>query len=138
LFNYDIATGMESTAGTGNDTYRSIGRPVPDVSLIPGAQDLTYCYTYAASSCYDWQIKAIQNGTAEICNWLFVDANTTSLFPETIAKCRADWAKDGGGNATSAKGPTVNVRSLPMEGMAASRKSVWWPVVIMTIISYML
>lgn len=39
----------------------------------------------------------IVKGTAEICNWLFVDVNTTQLFPDAIATCYEDWSKGGGG-----------------------------------------
>ena len=85
LFNLDIATGTESTAGN----YTSTGRDDPNVQLEATPQDLTYCYTYAPDGCYEWQQDAIANGTAEICNWIFVDANSTRLFPEVIAKCRA-------------------------------------------------
>ena len=88
LYNLDIATGSESTAGN----YTSKGRDDPDVQLKATPQDLTYCYVYALDSCYDWQRAAVANGTAEICNWIFVDANSTALFPEVIARCRAEQA----------------------------------------------
>lgn len=64
-------------------------------------QDLTYCYTYAPDSCYDWQQEAIANGTAEICHWIFVDANSTKLFPDVIAKCRAGGNGTGSWNGTA-------------------------------------
>jgi hypothetical protein len=114
LFNLDIATGTESTAGSIEDgtAYKSTGRDVPDVQLQAKGQGLMYCYTYAAGSCYDWQIDMIQNGTAEICNWLFVDANSTLLFPDEIAKCRAEWA---GNSSTVRKRYTAQ----PVQGAAA-------------------
>lgn len=98
LFNLDIATGTEPTGEGAN--YTTTGRVVPDVQLEPKMSGLSYCYTYAASSCRSWQVDMIRNGSAEICNWLFVDANSTQLFPAEIAKCRADWA---GGNVTVAR-----------------------------------
>ena len=53
------------------------------------------------------------NGSAEICSWLFVDKNSTELFPEVVAKCRAE----GGGKQTG-KG------LAEFEGKAAGRTSV--------------
>jgi hypothetical protein len=86
LFNLDIATGTVSTAGN----YTSTGRDDPNVQLTATPQDLTYCYTWNIGDCYEWQQEAISNGTAEICNYIFVDANSTKLFPEVIAKCRGE------------------------------------------------
>lgn len=86
LFNLDIATGTVSTAGN----YTSTGRDDPNVQLVATPQDLTYCYTWNIGDCYEWQQDAIANGTAEICNYIFVDANSTKLFPEVIAKCRGE------------------------------------------------
>ncbi|KAF1923975.1 carboxypeptidase S1-like protein B [Didymella exigua CBS 183.55] len=86
LFNLDIATGTVSSAGN----YTSTGRDDPNVQLIATPQDLTYCYTWNIGGCYEWQQDAIANGTAEICNYIFVDANSTKLFPEVIAKCRGE------------------------------------------------
>jgi len=108
LFNLDIATGTVSTAGN----YTSTGRDDPNVQLQATPQDLTYCYTYAPDSCYDWQQEAIANGTAEICHWIFVDANSTELFPDVIAKCRA------GSNGTA---PGNSSHHLPeFQGAASS------------------
>jgi hypothetical protein len=117
LFNLDIATGTQSTAGSieAGGVYTSTGRTVPDVQLKASGQGLTYCYTYAASSCYDRQIEMIRNGTAEICNWLFVDKNTTQLFPDVIARCRADWATGGNGSTT----PSTPNPTQVFEGHAA-------------------
>jgi hypothetical protein len=62
----------------------------------------------------------IVNGTAEICNWLFADVNTTQLFPEAIAKCHVDWSN--GGNATNTSRPTTRPTYIgaPFPGAAAS------------------
>lgn len=122
LFNLDIATGTQSTAGSVEDAYKSTGLAEPEANQTATGQELTYCYTYSLSSCYDWQVDMVQNGTAEICNWLFVDANTTQLFPDVIAKCHADWA---GGNGTNASTPRPT--SPPsFEGGAVSMKSFNW------------
>lgn len=113
LFNLDVATGTQSTTGS----YTSVGRDDPNVQLQATPQDLTYCYTYAPDGCYDWQQDAIINGTAEICNWIFVDANSTKLFPEVIAKCRAEQSI-GGQNET---GPGNNSQQPPeFEGAAST------------------
>jgi hypothetical protein len=125
LFNLDIATGTQSTAETVN-AYTSTGRVEPDVQLEPTDTGLSYCYTYAASSCYDWQVDMIQNGTAEICNWLFVDKNTTQLFPGVIAKCRADWVShsNGTGNHSNPTPPPS------FEGSAVGLGGGMWNAVL--------
>ncbi|KAH7359954.1 carboxypeptidase-like protein S1 [Pyrenochaeta sp. MPI-SDFR-AT-0127] len=142
LFNRDIATGKESTAGTEeSNTYKSSGRSDPNVQReLDTSEKLTYCYTYAAESCYDWQIQAILNGTAEICEWIFVDANSTKLFPEVIAKCRANW-EGSGGNVTSPG--QNNSNTLPeFEGAAAKlgekTQTMWWTIFALTVFSFVL
>ncbi|KAF2023941.1 carboxypeptidase-like protein S1 [Setomelanomma holmii] len=139
LFNLDIATGTQSTAGE----YVTTGRMEPDVQLVPGGQELTYCYTYAAGSCYDWQIEAIQNGTAEICEWLFVDQNSTALFPEIVAKCRQDWGQGGNGmNGTMNVRPTYT-GALFTGGAARVGKSgllmaLAWSGMSLAVLAYLL
>jgi hypothetical protein len=117
LFNLDIATGTQSTAGSieAGTAYKSTGRVEPDVQLEPRGQGLSYCYTYAASSCWDWQVDMIRNGTAEICNWLFVDQNSTLLFPDVVAKCRA-------GEGTNSSSPRPTSTALPFQGAAVSSR----------------
>ncbi|EMD68990.1 hypothetical protein COCSADRAFT_155224 [Bipolaris sorokiniana ND90Pr] len=95
LFNLDIATGTESTAGTDDEsTYMSTGRPDPNVQFEAYTSErLTFCYTWDLGSCTEDQVDAVLDGSAEICQYLVVDANSTQLFPEVIAECR-------GGNAS--------------------------------------
>jgi hypothetical protein len=126
LFNLDIATGTKPTGEGAN--YTTTGRAVPDVQLEPNMGGLSYCYTYAASSCRSWQVDMIRNGSAEICNWLFVDANSTQLFPEEIAKCRADWA---GGNKTVTR--RVDSRQV-VTGGAVARRGSWLLVVLEVVV----
>ena len=119
LFNLDIATGTESTAGTlDTDTYMSSGRADPDVQFDTFTKDLlTFCYTWDLSSCTEEYVHAVLDGSAEICEYLVVDANTTQLFPEVIAGCRA-----GGGRNSSTPGAGSGNSSLPeFEGAAARR-----------------
>merc|ERR1712137_613517 len=119
LFNLDIATGTESTAGTlDTDTYMSSGRADPDVQFDTFTKDLlTFCYTWDLSSCTEEYVDAVLDGSAEICEYLVVDANTTQLFPEVIAGCRA-----GGGRNSSTPGAGSGNSSLPeFEGAAARR-----------------
>ncbi|KAI5358164.1 Putative peptidase S10, serine carboxypeptidase, alpha/Beta hydrolase [Septoria linicola] len=122
LFNRDIATGLESTAGN----FTSSGRKEPDVQLGPTGQKLTYCYTYAPSgTCQPEQIEMLVNGTAEICNWIVIDANSTQLFPEVIAQCRAEWAAgSGGSNGTNAELPAPS--TTPYTGDAGKISLSRW------------
>jgi hypothetical protein len=141
LFNLDIATGTQSTAGSIEAAYKSAGRDVMDVQANATGSGLFYCYTYDAGGCFDWQVEMIQNGTAEICNWLFVDANSTALFPEAIAKCRADWASHR--NGTNSTGPRPTSTPPPFPGAAVSVRGRGWMSVlgaafVMVVVSVML
>jgi hypothetical protein len=84
LANLDIATGKVSTAL--NDTYSTSG--TPDTWHIKNELPppfLDFCYLYdVAALCTEEQVKAIQNGTAEIRSWIVVDKNSTQLFPDLM------------------------------------------------------
>lgn len=110
LFNLDIATGTVSTSGN----YTSKGRDDPNVQLFATPQDLTYCYTWNIGDCYEWQQDTIANGTAEICNYIFVDANSTKLFPEVVARCRGE-SHNGSGSSNN---------SLPVPEFEGSAESL--------------
>jgi hypothetical protein len=133
LFNLDIATGTESTAGTDEmSTYMSSGRADPDVQFEAYTSErLTYCYTWDAGSCTEEQVSAILDGSAEICHYLVVDANTTRLFPEVIAKCRA-----GGDNSTMPGGHGNNNTLPEFEGAAVKLGGSAWStwLMMMTIV----
>lgn len=81
LFNFDIATGntsttknpQHSTKGPSN-VYNITNKPV----TFGGAQ----CYVLDSAQCTPEQWKTVVNGTALVRNWIVVDANTTSLFPD--------------------------------------------------------
>ncbi|CAN9124618.1 unnamed protein product [Alternaria alternata] len=134
LFNLDIATGTESTAGTQeSSTYMSTGRPDPNVQFDAFTSErLTYCYTWDLSSCTEETVDAVLDGSAEICQYLVVDANTTQLFPEVIAQCRAG----SGGNATAPGGHSNS--TLPeFEGGAArvgGRAWTFWSGLVMSLV----
>ncbi|KAH9874888.1 hypothetical protein J1614_004375, partial [Plenodomus biglobosus] len=134
LFNLDIATGTLSTAGSGAAAYTSTGRDDPDVQFAPLVDGkLSFCYTWDAGSCSDEQVSAIEDGSAQICEWLLVDANTTALFPDVIAKCRAQWAT---GNATGNMTYGTPVFEGAAAGVAASRGS--WVVLVGAVVLGML
>lgn len=139
LFNYDIATGLESTAGTEEgQIYTSTGRPDPDVQLEPTGQELTYCYTYAPSgTCQPEQIEALQNGTAEICNWLVIDANSTQLFPDAIAECRARWSDEGRSNETGSAGNAEHSPAL-YTGSGSTLRWNWLFVAVSVVLLWVL
>ncbi|KAH7087730.1 Alpha/Beta hydrolase protein [Paraphoma chrysanthemicola] len=81
LFNLDIATGNISTIQNSDyatkgpqDVYSIRNEPVKD----PGSQ----CYVLDRDQCTEEQWQTVMNGTALIRNWIVVDANTSSLFPD--------------------------------------------------------
>jgi hypothetical protein len=110
LFNMDIATGKVSTAN--NPGYATKGRkdvfdirnePIQD----PGAQ----CYVLDQGQCTLEQWASVMNGTALIKNWIVVDANTTSLFP--------DLAGNGTGSGNGSK-PTSTLRPSSSASVSGS------------------
>lgn len=81
LFNLDIATGTISTleepgySSQGpSDVYNITNEPVTD----PGSQ----CYVLDRGQCTSEQWETVMNGTALVRNWIVVDANTSSHFPD--------------------------------------------------------
>jgi hypothetical protein len=84
LFNLDIATGTISTAE--NLTYSTEGPPdVYNVTNEPIAFPGAQCYILDREQCTEEQWETVMNGTALVKNWIVVDANTSSLFPELSA-----------------------------------------------------
>lgn len=83
LFNRDIATGNISTldqpeyATQGPSDVSGIrNEPIVD----PGAQ----CYVLDRGQCTSEQWETVMNGTALVKNWIVVDGNTSSLFPDLV------------------------------------------------------
>ena len=84
LFNKDIATGMVDTAA--NASYSTEG---PSDSWatknIPPAQPLQVCYSLdTEDTCTTDQEDAIANGTAVLRDWIYEDANSTLLYPDSF------------------------------------------------------
>ncbi|KAF2659029.1 alpha/beta-hydrolase [Lophiostoma macrostomum CBS 122681] len=95
LFNFDIATGNTSTLQNSNysttgpdNVYNITNEPIKD----PGSQ----CYVLDSAQCTTEQWASVVNGSAEVRNWIVVDANTTSLFPDL----------GNGTNGTNSTGPS--------------------------------
>lgn len=83
LFNFDIATGNISTIENGDystegpeNVFNITNEPI----TLPGSQ----CYVLDEEQCTAEQWETVENGTALVRNWIVVDANTTSLFPDLI------------------------------------------------------
>jgi hypothetical protein len=98
LNNLDIATGEVPLTAEDGTIYSSEGPP--DTwrvkNELPG-QLLQWCYAFDLSGCTEEQIAMIENGTAPVKNWIFVDANSTKLFPEIVGDF--DWTEHGGSAA---------------------------------------
>lgn len=84
LYDRDVATGTISTAAT---EYSSEGPHSSDGiknEVIP-VDVLQVCYVLDANTtCTDDQKMMIQNGTAEIKEWMVVDKNSTMRYPEIV------------------------------------------------------
>ncbi|KAK2841544.1 hypothetical protein FQN49_006154 [Arthroderma sp. PD_2] len=87
LFNKDIATGEIDTSTPMSDggLYSSSG-PSDTLAIkneLPAAYT-HFCHILKAATCTDEQLEAIENGTAVLRNWILVDSNSTSLFPDVV------------------------------------------------------
>jgi carboxypeptidase C (cathepsin A) len=86
LFNRDIATGKIDTAPhTDTDTYTTPTTGPKDTWAFKNKdppEPLWVCYTWAVGdTCTDEQQEALANGTAVVRDWIYMDANSTSLYP---------------------------------------------------------
>ena len=102
LFNLDIATGETSTIESADyategpsDVYNITNEPVVD----PGSQ----CYVLDRGQCTEEQWETVMNGSALVKNWIVVDANTSSLFPDLVGSGTVP----GNGTAPSGTGSPI-------------------------------
>jgi hypothetical protein len=83
LFNFDIATGNIST--TDNQYYATEGpKEVFNITNEPVTDPGSQCYVLDRDQCTEEQWETVMNGTALVRNWIVVDANTSSLFPDLV------------------------------------------------------
>jgi carboxypeptidase C (cathepsin A) len=107
LFNYDIATGNIST--TDNPDYSTKGpKDVYNITNEPVVDPGSQCYVLDQGQCTSEQWETVMNGTALIKNWIVVDANTSSLFPDLV------------GNATGPENGTPTASGTPTQFTAAA------------------
>ncbi|ETI22246.1 hypothetical protein G647_06319 [Cladophialophora carrionii CBS 160.54] len=83
LFNRDIATGEVDVAR--NASYGTPTTAPKDTWAIKNEdppEPLWVCYTWAVGdTCTDEQQEALSNGTAVVRDWIYMDANSTMLYP---------------------------------------------------------
>jgi carboxypeptidase C (cathepsin A) len=118
LFNNDIATGNVSTTsypdyatGGPSNVFNITNERITD----PGSQ----CYVLDKDQCTAEQWQSVEDGTALVRNWIVVDANTTSLFPDLANGTMTN----GTGNGTTPSGtgtPTPSSGPSPTESGAGS------------------
>jgi carboxypeptidase C (cathepsin A) len=95
LFNFDIATGNIST--TENPTYSTKGpKDVYNIKNKPVVDPGSQCYVLDQGQCTAEQWETVMNGTALIKNWIVVDANTSSLFPDLVGNTPGNGTKPSG------------------------------------------
>ncbi|CZT21300.1 probable Carboxypeptidase S1 homolog B [Ramularia collo-cygni] len=85
LSNVDTATGKIPVTSEDGSVYSSEG-PADTWAIEndPPEQRLQWCYLFDLDTCTEEQIARIENGTAVLQNYIYVDANSTKLFPETL------------------------------------------------------
>ncbi|CBY00885.1 hypothetical protein LEMA_P020150.1 [Plenodomus lingam JN3] len=83
LFNRDIATGNTSTLDMPD--YSTVGpSDISNITNEPVVDPGSQCYVLDRGQCTDEQWETVMNGSALIKNWIVVDANTSSLFPDLV------------------------------------------------------
>ncbi|KAF2637732.1 alpha/beta-hydrolase [Massarina eburnea CBS 473.64] len=101
LFNFDISTGNVST--TRNADYSTKGpRSVANITNEPVVDPGSQCYVLNREQCTDEQWESVENGTALVKNWIVVDRNTRSLFPDLF-----------NGNGSNGTSPSPRGTGLP-------------------------
>lgn len=90
----DTATGKLPVIDQNGTVYSSEG-PADSWAIKndPPEQRLQWCYLFDLGTCNEEQLAKIEDGTAPLKNYIYVDANSTKLFPETV-----------GGNGTHGPG----------------------------------
>jgi hypothetical protein len=112
LFNLDIATGKVSTAS--NSQYATKGRKdIFDIKNEPVKDAGAQCYVLDREQCTSEQWAKVMNGTALIKNWIVVDANTSSLFPDVTGN------GTGLGNGSKPSGNSMPSSSTTTSGSAS-------------------
>jgi hypothetical protein len=113
LFNYDIATGNVSTTsypdystGGPSNVYNITNERIVD----PGSQ----CYVLDRDQCTAEQWQSVEDGTALVRNWIVVDANTTSLFPD-LANGTSNGTVPNGTSPSGTGTPTPSSAPSPTE-----------------------
>lgn len=124
LFNFDMATGNTSLlqnsnySTTGPDSvYNITNERIKD----PGSQ----CYVLDSAQCTAEQWESVVNGSALVRNWIVVDANTTSLFPDLTNGTGSgnQTSPSGTGTPTSSGGPgATSTGAAPSESSGAAAR----------------
>nr|AJD23205.1 serine carboxypeptidase [Onygena corvina] len=119
LFNKDIATGtIDTSTAPGGKLHSSTG---PESSFgfknKPPTQHVHFCFVLDTSTCTQEQLRSVENGTAIVRDWIVVDSNSTSLFPDVV------------GTATPTATPVPTHTATPVPGAAVGlskyRESCW-------------
>lgn len=106
LNDLDIATGLVNTATTPNFSTTGPADSWAFKNVDPPDPKAT-CYLWElTSTCTDEQIDSVLNGTALIHDWVLIDANTSSLFPDLYG---ANGTNSTGGNGTAKPTATASV-----------------------------
>lgn len=88
LFNLDIATGNTSTLA--NPAYSTTGpSDVSNITNEPVVDPGSQCYVLDRGQCTNEQWATVMDGSALIRNWIVVDANTSTLFPDLAGNATA-------------------------------------------------
>lgn len=110
LFNRDIVTGEVNTITNDPETYQTFG---PASSWQFKNQDPPEfqqfcCVLHPTALCTEEQIAAVQDGDAEIINYIVVDSNSTELFPAVAEGASASGTSASSGNGGASETSSGN------------------------------
>ncbi|KAF1957321.1 alpha/beta-hydrolase [Byssothecium circinans] len=106
LFNYDISTGNISTIQNPDYATKgpsSVANITNEKVVDPGSQ----CYVLDRAQCTDEQWETVENGTALVKNWIVVERNTSSLFPDLVNGNGTTNGTSPSGTPTQPSGPSA-------------------------------
>jgi hypothetical protein len=77
---------------------------------------LQFCYVLDPTAlCTEDQIMAVENGTAQIVNYLVIDSNYTELFPAVAAAAASPTTGEGASGTAQGVLPAVPGLRMPPE-----------------------
>jgi hypothetical protein len=108
LFNLDIATGTQDTAGDASFQTQGLADTWSVKDKVHRGEE-PFCYSYApGATCWDEQLDALADGSALVQNYILIDNSSAILFPDLAKAAGFNGSTRGGNAANSGSNGTSN------------------------------